>query len=328
MSAAAPALSYVRTMSCAFVRLSQTAPGAFVVVSADVSESANVTLDGVPGAARATTPRSWSMLATTGRNAAAPTASAPWEDRRVPPSPAPRTELLRVRLAAPSGALGTLREFYGRTLGLPVADAPDGLGVSVGGTTLTFREAGGAERPFYHVALLVAGARFAAGERWLRARVDLLPRGGTGESTFAFPFWDAQACYWLDPAGSILELIGHADVPPSVPASAPFTPDELLGVSEVGLVVDAPAAAARALEERLGLPLWSGDLVTGNLGFVGGKAHTLIVCPPGRGWLPTGRPAEPHPVEVTLTGARAGTVELSPAPHHQTVTCIGPRRPT
>lgn len=256
-----------------------------------------------------------------------PTAGlAPCEDGRVPPSPGPRTELLRVRLTAPAGALGALGEFYGRTLGLPVTDEPGGLGVTVGGSVLAFHEASGTAQPFYHVALLVAGARFAAGERWLRARVDLLPRAETGGSTFPFPFWDAQACYWLDPAGSILELIGHADVPSAVAASAPFTPGELLGVSEVGLVVDSPAAAARTLEERLALPLWSGDVVTGNLGFVGSKAHTLIVCPPGRGWLPTGRPAEPHPVEVTLTGPVAGTVELSPAPDRQVVTSVGPLR--
>ena len=43
-----------------------------------------------------------------------------------------------------------------------------------------------------------------------------------------------------------------------------------------------------------------------SLGFVGEKGRTLILAPPGRGWLPTGRPAEAHPVELVLelAGAR------------------------
>ena len=35
---------------------------------------------------------------------------------------------------------------------------------------------------------------------------------------------------------------------------------------------------------------------------MGEKARTLILCRAGRPWLPTGRPAEAHPVEVTLSG--------------------------
>ena len=45
------------------------------------------------------------------------------------------------------------------------------------------------------------------------------------------------------------------------------------------------------------------------LAFVGEKARTLILCRAGRPWLPTGRPAEAHPVEVVLVGAE-GEVPL------------------
>ena len=40
------------------------------------------------------------------------------------------------------------------------------------------------------------------------------------------------------------------------------------------------------------------------------KARTLILAPPGRGWMPTGRPAERHPVEAEILGAADGEVEL------------------
>jgi hypothetical protein len=51
------------------------------------------------------------------------------------------------------------------------------------------------------------------------------------------------------------------------------------------------------------LGLWDGTVdEPGRLAFVAEKARTLILSPVGRGWLPTGRPAEPYPVEVVLSG--------------------------
>jgi hypothetical protein len=83
---------------------------------------------------------------------------------------------------------------------------------------------------------------------------------------------------------------------------------ELRGISEVGIVTDDLLAALERL--RAGrLELWYGEVRRQEgLGFVGRKAQTLILAPTGRPWLPTGRPAESHPVEVAL--ARPGRPEL------------------
>ena len=45
-------------------------------------------------------------------------------------------------------------------------------------------------------------------------------------------------------------------------------------------------------------------------GNIGERGRTLILAPPGRGWMPTGRPAERHPVEAELSGTVDGEVEL------------------
>jgi len=58
--------------------------------------------------------------------------------------------------------------------------------------------------------------------------------------------------------------------------------------------------------EALGLQLWDGTIAEpGLLAFVGEKGRTFILAPAGRGWLPTSRAAEPHPVEarIRLDGA-------------------------
>ncbi len=197
-----------------------------------------------------------------------------------------------VTLAAPLELL----DFYGGGLGLPL----EGDVVVVGETRLRFElEDGGA---FYHFALLVPGDRFDASVAWAKERVELL-----GEA-FDFEDWDARAVYFHDPAGSIVELIAHHGLEENG-RSAGFASEELVGFSELGLVGDQQLLLGEI--EAAGLELWDGTIEEpGRLAFVGERGRTFILAPPGRGWLPTGRPAEPHPVEarVDLDGGYARVV--------------------
>ena len=205
-----------------------------------------------------------------------------------------------VRLQAPAGSEAALEDFYAGRLGL------EG-GVEIGETQLAFE--GGSGQPFYHFALLVPGNRFDAALDWIGERTQLLLHPQTGEAIFDFANWDALACYFHDPVGNIVELIAHRGTGASS-TEGPFTAAELLGISELGLVGDR-AELATALHDELGLERWDGDLDhEASLAFVGEKARTFILSPEGRGWLPTGRPAEAHPCEVVLSGPSEGAVLL------------------
>lgn len=180
-----------------------------------------------------------------------------------------------------------LRDFYGGELGLHL----DGEVILVGESRLRFRgDAGSAA--FYHFAFLVPGDRFGAALEWAQQRVELLG------DVFEFENWDAEAVYFHDPAGSIVELIAHHGLEENGRAG-PFAPEELVGFSELGIVGDKRHELGAL--ERQGLSLWDGTIEEPDrLAFVGEKGRTLILAPPGRGWLPTGRPAEPHPVQFVL----------------------------
>jgi len=182
-----------------------------------------------------------------------------------------------VRLRAPERLLPELRAFYER--------------LGTGETKLEFTAGEG--EPFYHFAFLAPENRFAE----LRASIpELLPDLETGEVVFDFENWDAKAFYFHDPAGNIVEVVTHRGLPGD-------------GLSELGLVGDPRALAAQL--HTLGLELWDGTLEEeGRLAFLGERGRTLILAPPGRGWMPTGRPAERHPVEAELSGAPAAEVEL------------------
>jgi len=179
---------------------------------------------------------------------------------------------VEVTLAAPAGLIPELDRFY------------DGM---TGETALRF--VAGEGEPFYHFALLVPGDRFDAAHVWAEERFELL--GGV----FDFENWDARAVYFLDPAGNIVELIAHHGLEENGREGG-FRAEEIVGFSELGLV----GTRAERLAE-LGLPLWSGTIDDPErLAFVGEKGRTLILAEEGRGWLPTGRPAEPHPTVLRL----------------------------
>ncbi len=220
----------------------------------------------------------------------------------------PSTRFGRVRLGGSAPLLPHLADFYGDRLGLGLSLRKGReLAVEVGESVLEFDAVGGS--PFYHFALLGPGNRFGEMLEWAGERVKLLPERKTGDVVFDFAHWDAKACYFHDPSGNIVELIAHRAVG-EARATGAFTAGELLGVSEIGLVGDPPALAG-ALERELGLEVWSGT-VTGerSLAFVGEQARTLILCRPGRPWLPTTRPAEAHPVAVVLAGQAPGEGSL------------------
>lgn len=213
-----------------------------------------------------------------------------------------------LHLAAPAAVLGALELFYADVLELTRlrVDAT----VAAGPSRLSWRAADRDRQPFYHFALLVPGPRFDAAHAWLAERVELLALDG--DPVVAFPDWNARALYFHDPAGSIVEFIAHRGIEGEGPADGPFTPRELLGVSEMGIVVDDKRSAAEALHTTMGIDLWSGRADAASLddphrlAFLGRKAHTLILAAPGRGWLPTGRPAETHPAYIVLAGAAGG----------------------
>jgi len=194
-----------------------------------------------------------------------------------------------VTLQGPAG----LREFYGGVLGFPL----DGETIGVGETRLRFEPA--ESGAFYHFALLVPGDRFDAALAWVRERVELLG------DVFDFEAWDARAVYFHDPAGNIVELIAHRGLDEGG-RSGEFAPEELAGLSELGIVGNPPDLARRLA--TVGVALWDGTIdEPGGLAFAGEQGRTLILAPPGRGWLPTSRPAAPHPLTATLAGGRDPT---------------------
>jgi hypothetical protein len=231
--------------------------------------------------------------------------------------------ILSVSLLAASADRERLRRFYGDELGLPPSTGGGGAAVfRVGTTTIEFSPTP-TGRPFYHFAFRVPRNRFDAARAWLAGRTELLPDSETGDVTFEFASWNASACYAHDPCGNIVELIAHRELPEESAAGGRFDASELVGVCEIGVVGPDTRAMAAALAP-LGIELWDGTLdAPGRLAFMGGRDGVLILSPAGRGWMPTGRPAEPHRVDAVVAG-RASAEATFPGTEHRVRTRPSP----
>jgi catechol-2,3-dioxygenase len=188
-----------------------------------------------------------------------------------------------------------LRDFYTGTLGLPlVALTGDALRVQAGNTQLTFERGVDCR---YHFAFNIPRNRYEQARQWLEGRVTLI-RSSAGADRFPFPAWNADALYFRDPAGNILEFIARHNLPNST--DQPFGSHSLLEVSEIGLVADDVRAAVAVLTGRLGIPLFDGadsDTFTA----VGNDHGLFIVVNTGREWFPeTGTVAAVHPFTAVI----------------------------
>jgi hypothetical protein len=218
-------------------------------------------------------------------------------------------QIHRVRLQVSERTRQATESFYQDDFRLPFEDG----GFQIGATVLELTAVAAAE-PFYHFALRVPRNRFDAARHWLRRHAEILPDPDTGEEVFDFANWNAEACYALDPAGNIVELIAHHGLPEESAAAGPFAGEELLGMCELGLVGPDTGALAGPLE-RIGIHLWDGEVAPGCLAFMGSRDGVLILAPSGRGWLPTRRPAEPHPVDAVVAGERDAEATFGGLPY-------------
>ena len=214
-----------------------------------------------------------------------------------------------------------LRRFYLESLALPeVATERTGFAVQVGETTLEFSPAtgsagGGAP---HHFAFNIPRDRLEAARDWLSERIELLPNPDGGH-VFPFPDWDAQALYALDPGGNIVEWIARHALSNEAgessagdeSAAAEFGPEQMLEVSEVGVVTGNVPVYTATL--RAGLGLRGYRPASPDFAPIGDERGLFIIAEQGRPWFPTETPAAPAPVEVRIDAAGREKRRFAPA---------------
>lgn len=225
-----------------------------------------------------------------------------------------RRGILHLRLF--SHSLHSLSEFYSEVLGLEVAERAEGIRIQAGTTRIDFHPCDpDSIPPVYHLAFNIPENKFRQAKQWLSLRTALLSRQGQDE--FDFRDWNAQAFYFEDPGGNILELIARHELDNA--SQGPFTPQDILNASEIGLPVDDVIGAASEIESCLGLPRYRA--ATQEFATMGDEHRLLILVRQGHTWWPTSSgEAQAFPLTAELQGERPAQLQLSGTPFRISVT--------
>lgn len=200
--------------------------------------------------------------------------------------PPPMTEFRFLSLS--TAHLQATADFYQQALELPLLARGAKYAVfQVGATQLMWEQAESGD-PFYHFAFDIPCNRLTEAADWMQNRAELLTREGNRE--FEFEDWKASSIYFHDPSGNIVEFIARRNLQNQ--SEQAFSPEQLLRVSEIGWPTSeadpAPATELKAWRDY------------GAFKALGDETALLLVVPEGRGWLPTGRPAEIHPCSLVI----------------------------
>lgn len=207
-----------------------------------------------------------------------------------------------------------LKPFYTEILGLPlISEGEEQFSIQVGYSTITFNTVPDSPEAPYHIAFNIPANRILEAANWLYDRVAFLYAPGATSPVVRHESWEADALYFYDPDFNLLELIAHKTTPAS---EAPFGPEQLIGLAEVGLPVTDVPAFGRELREKLGLPRWKSG--TAQFEAIGTETGMFIVVQEQRPWFPTQNPAVALPTRVEIQAEKAipvrhGPFEIYPA---------------
>jgi catechol 2,3-dioxygenase-like lactoylglutathione lyase family enzyme len=179
--------------------------------------------------------------------------------------------------------------FYSGLLGLDIVEAvPGKAAFQLGETRLEFIEYPTSE-PVYHIAFDIPKNKLQEALDWFAARLEVLslPDGGR---IMNFANWNAESFYFFDTTGNLLECIVRHDRQEE--ASGPFGAEQLLRVSELGIVTSHVPSLAEKLEIEYGLLPFVKQPVLENFAAIGDETGLLILSQEGRNWFPTQLPAK------------------------------------
>ncbi|WP_223637189.1 serine hydrolase [Planococcus sp. 4-30] len=197
--------------------------------------------------------------------------------------------------------LEDMKGFYEYQLGFRIVEEDEAsFTLSIGESQLVFRESERAA--VYHYALNIPGNQFTLAKWWASERVTLNRQEGMDEVFYAN--FDADAFYFQDPAGNVIEFIARR----SVDRMGNFTVDSLLNISEVSITTPYVEEVGERIEE-MDIPVRGNKGIDAkSLNFLGSGHAYIILVAPKRTWYFSKQKSETHPLAIELTDGRQITI--------------------
>lgn len=193
--------------------------------------------------------------------------------------------------------LNEMKGFYEYQLGFRIIEEDEtSFMLAVGDSQLVFKQA--AQPALYHFAFNIPGNQFSLAKGWASSRVELNRQEGMDEIYYAN--FDADAFYFQDPAGNVVEFLGRR----AVDRMGNFTVDSLLSISEVSITTPFVEEVGQQIEE-MDIPVRGNKGIDpDSLNFLGGGDAFIILVAPKRTWYFSKQRSEVHPLSIELQDGR------------------------
>ena len=186
-------------------------------------------------------------------------------------------------------------EFYKETLGFEVVTkSQQEVTFKVGTSLLRFTENLSLETK-YHFAFNIPSNQVESALEWLNKKVDVI-LDADKQSITQFEDWNAQAIYFYDNNGNILEFIARRDLKDN--SSEDFSRNLIRCISEIGLASNEPLALAEQLINQYGINYFEKGPILSDFTALGNHNGLLILSKTGRNWYPTQHPAQVNSVSI------------------------------
>ncbi|WP_202701794.1 VOC family protein [Flavobacterium sp. UGB4466] len=149
----------------------------------------------------------------------------------------------------------------------------------------------------YHFAFNIPQNKLQEAIQWVTNKVDLIV---IEDATVIANFenWNANAVYFYDNNGNILEFIVRYDL--NNAQTEPFSSLSILNISEIGIVNENPLVLANQLITQHGLEFFSKNDNSELFAAVGDDEGLLIMVRPNRNWYPTQIPSTSNTTEIYI----------------------------
>lgn len=187
--------------------------------------------------------------------------------------------------------------FYQDILELSMIEkSKESVSFQAGNSVLKFTE-NPAFDSVYHFAFNIPENKLAEAIAWCTDKVALI-RIEDQNVIANFENWNANAVYFYDNNGNLLEFIARHDLYNS--QTEKFSSKSILNISEIGIVTGNPLELGNQLKLEHGLEFFNKNENSELFAAVGDDEGLLIMVRPNRNWYPTNTPSESNATEISI----------------------------
>ncbi|TCN54634.1 glyoxalase [Flavobacterium circumlabens] len=193
--------------------------------------------------------------------------------------------------------IGSTTAFYSHTLGLSILEHnKESVSFQAGNSVLQFTENSKFDS-IYHFAFNIPENKLEEAIAWCTDKVALI-RIEEQNVIANFENWNANAVYFYDNNGNLLEFIARHDLHNS--QTEKFSSKSILNISEIGIVTENPLELGNKLRQEHGLEFFNKNDNSELFAAVGDDEGLLIMVKSNRNWYPTQTPSESNPTAISI----------------------------